>query len=163
MTSTSKNTETTIPGINKTRLELFSSVADWTKQETTRVISQTPPRNHFIAKSQKVHILSEDLPATWKQYQKFRGIVEYESGLEKHRIDPSLILKTNHHALKATSLARTAFVLAGIEQGAPLERANEIAGVELARYGNQLAAKTMVLPPYRLLDASIEDAVDTYN
>lgn len=86
----------------------------------------------------------------------------YESGLKAHRIDKSLVEKTSRMALSAASLARTAFVLSGIAQGVSPARANDIAGFEITKYGVQLVEETATLPPYRLLDMPLEDAVDVY-
>lgn len=154
--------ETTVPLIDKNKAQLISDISQWTRQDTLNRLSISQPKDPFLAKSRKQHIYLEDLPGAWKKYQNLRNIMTYESGLKNHRIDKSLVEKTSRMALTAASLARTAFVLAGVEQGTSIARANDIAGFEITKYGVQLIEKAATLPPYRLLDMPLEDAVDVY-
>lgn len=151
-----------IPLIDKNRERLISDISQWTKQETAHGLSISMPKDSILAKSRKQHIFIEDLPDAWKKYRNLRNIMAYESDLKSHRVDRDLVEKTSRMALTAASLARTAFVLGGIEQGASPARANDIAGLEITKYGTQLVEETATLPPYRLLDLKIEDAVDIY-
>lgn len=150
------------PSFGEPEKRLMTSLHDWIKQDNGLYSRSLASKPSVFFGSEKRRLLDFELPKVWAVFTGFKQIVDYENGLPNHKTDKSVIFNATRTALKAATIARTAFLLTGLQQNVGYDRSVEIVDKELEGFIGQLESKEKALPQYRLLDVPVQEAVNTY-
>jgi len=150
--------------VTRQAVDTLRAVEGWLRADDVARFSDFNVRRMGHPASLRAQILMKRLPDSWDQYSRLRNIMRAEKSFKDKEAQQTnvLSLKVGRAALESAALSRTAFILAGVVQGASLEKSRHVSWSVSKAFREGIAKTGFPLPSNYILEMSIDQAVGSY-